>query len=150
MPKQVKTIDQYLETIPQNAKSILEKIRQAVHAAAPEVAESLSYAMPAFKLHGKPLVYMAAWDRHIGLYATPSANSAFTKELGKYHVSKGAIQFPLDKAVPYGLIKKIILFKVKEIKQAARKVCSRGHVFFRSKDMPSCPVCWPGRYKKKV
>ena len=26
----------------------------------------------------------------------------------------------------------------------------RGHAFFKSKDVPTCPVCWPGRYKHKI
>jgi hypothetical protein len=27
-------------------------------------------------------------------------------------------------------------------------VCSRGHEFYKSKAVPVCPACWPGRYKK--
>ncbi len=25
--------------------------------------------------------------------------------------------------------------------------CSRGHTFEKSKDVPTCPSCWPGKYK---
>ncbi len=25
-------------------------------------------------------------------------------------------------------------------------ICSRGHVYAKSKDIPTCPTCWPGRY----
>jgi antitoxin component YwqK of YwqJK toxin-antitoxin module len=28
-------------------------------------------------------------------------------------------------------------------------VCSRGHRFQKSSAVPSCPICWPGRYKTK-
>ena len=27
--------------------------------------------------------------------------------------------------------------------------CSRGHQFYKSSAQPVCPICWPGRYKKK-
>lgn len=30
------------------------------------------------------------------------------------------------------------------------KICSRGHKFKRSKLIPICPMCWPGRYEKKL
>lgn len=28
------------------------------------------------------------------------------------------------------------------------KTCSRGHKFEKSRELPVCPVCWPGYYKK--
>jgi hypothetical protein len=30
-----------------------------------------------------------------------------------------------------------------------RKVCSRGHVFYKSSDCPVCPQCWSGYYRKQ-
>jgi uncharacterized protein YdhG (YjbR/CyaY superfamily) len=149
MFKKITTIDQYIESAPKKSGMIVKKIARMVRVLAPAAAESISYGMPAFKLHGKPLVYMAAWDNHVGLYATPAANTAFKKELQSYKTSKGAIQFPLEKIIPYALIEKIVLFKVGEITRAAAKTCSRGHLFYKSKEIPTCPVCWPGRYIKK-
>jgi uncharacterized protein YdhG (YjbR/CyaY superfamily) len=73
--------------------------------------------MPTFKLNGKYLVYFAAWKNHIGFYATPSGNDAFQKELSKYKVAKGSIQFPLSEPIPYDLIKKIAEFRKKEVKE---------------------------------
>lgn len=35
------------------------------------------------------------------------------------------------------------------LKKGIRKVCNRGHVFWKSSDCPVCPKCWPGRYAKK-
>lgn len=29
------------------------------------------------------------------------------------------------------------------------KICSRGHAFYKSRDVPTCPVCWPGRYTRQ-
>jgi len=97
-------------------QDLLLKVRTAISTAAPGAVESISYAMPAFKFNGKPLVYFALNKSHLGFYATPSANVAFSEELKDYRVSKGAIQFPLDKPVPYGLIRKIVQFKLREIK----------------------------------
>ncbi len=47
---------------------------------APQAVESISYGMPAYKIKGKPIAYFAAFSKHIGFYATPKANSEFTKD----------------------------------------------------------------------
>jgi uncharacterized protein YdhG (YjbR/CyaY superfamily) len=109
-------INEYIASCPPEMQDLLRKVRAAISEAAPGAVESISYRMPAYKFNGKPLVYFALNKSHLGFYATPSANAAFSDELKDYRVSKGAIQFPLDKAVPYGLIRKIVQFKLNEIK----------------------------------
>jgi uncharacterized protein YdhG (YjbR/CyaY superfamily) len=46
----------------------------------------------------------------------PSAIEAFAKDLTKYKTAQGSIQFPLEQPLPLPLIRKIILFRVKESK----------------------------------
>lgn len=77
--------------------------------------ESISYGMPSFKFNGKPMVYFGGFKNHIGLYALPSGNEAFQKELASYKQGKGSIQFPLNRDIPYALIEKIVKFRVAEI-----------------------------------
>lgn len=110
------SIDEYIALQPREMQDLLHKVRETILKAAPDAVESISYAMPAFKFNGKPLVYFALNKSHLGFYATPSANTAFTEELKDYKSSKGAIQFPLNKPVPIGLIRKMVQFKLKEIK----------------------------------
>jgi uncharacterized protein YdhG (YjbR/CyaY superfamily) len=43
-----------------------------------------------------------------------SAIEAFKDELSGYELSKGTIRFPLNKPIPFALVKKIVLFRVKE------------------------------------
>jgi uncharacterized protein YdhG (YjbR/CyaY superfamily) len=109
------SIDEYIQNYPEDIQVILHKIRGIVRAAAPDATESISYGMPAFKLRGVPLVYFAAWEHHIGFYATPSGNQAFKKELAPYQGAKGSVRFPLDKPIPYELIEQIAKFKVGEV-----------------------------------
>ncbi len=113
MESQYITIDEYIQTFPENIQAILEKMRQTIRKAAPESTETISYRMPAFKLNSI-LVYFAAAKNHIGFYPTASPIVAFQKELSPYKTSKGAIRFPLDKPIPYGLVEKIVKFRVKE------------------------------------
>jgi len=111
---QYKTIDEYIKTFPADIQSILEKMRQTIQEAAPEAVEAISYQMPTFKLNGKNLVHFAAWKNHIGFYPTPSGTEAFQKELSPYKGAKGSVQFPLDKPIPFDLVKRIVIFRVKE------------------------------------
>jgi len=76
--------------------------------------EAISYQMPTFKLQGKNLVHFAAFSHHIGFYPIPSGITAFQKELSVYTQGKGSVQFPLDKPIPYDLVRRIVEFRVKE------------------------------------
>ncbi|MBI3125914.1 MAG: DUF1801 domain-containing protein [Ignavibacteriales bacterium] len=92
---------------------MLESLRQTIRKAAPKAEEVVSYQMPAFK-QNSVLVYFAAFKNHIGFYPTSSGIAAFKEEISKYKNSKGAVQFPLDKKLPLGLVTKIVKFRVKE------------------------------------
>ena len=69
--------------------------------------------MPTFVLHGN-LVHFAAYKNHIGLYPKPSGTESFKLELSQYKSGKGSIQFPIEKPLPYELIRKIVKFRVAE------------------------------------
>jgi uncharacterized protein YdhG (YjbR/CyaY superfamily) len=112
--KQFQTIDEYIKTFPEDVQSILEKMRKTIQEAAPGAVEAISYQMPTFKLNGKNLVHFAAWENHIGFYPTPSGTEAFNKELSLYKGGKGSVKFPLEKPIPYDLVKKIVKFRIKE------------------------------------
>ncbi len=108
-----KTIDEYIAGFPQNIQAILTKMRQSIKETAPDAKETIAYRMPTFRLNGN-LVHFAAFANHIGFYPTPSGILAFEKDLAGYETSKGAIRFPLDKPIPYELVKKITKFRVNE------------------------------------
>jgi uncharacterized protein YdhG (YjbR/CyaY superfamily) len=108
-----KTVDDYISTFPEEVQTMLQQLRKVIRNAAPDAKEKISYNMPAFTLNGI-LVYFAGYKNHIGLYASPSGNAAFKKELAKYKTGKGSIQFPLNEGLPLNLIKIIVGFRVKE------------------------------------
>jgi uncharacterized protein YdhG (YjbR/CyaY superfamily) len=114
LKNQYKTIDEYIQSFPEDIQILLGKMRQTIRMAAPEAVESISYGMPAFKLNGKYLVFFAAFKNHIGFYPLPSGTEEFKKELSAYKTGKGSIQFPLDKPIPLDLVKNIVIFRVKE------------------------------------
>jgi len=107
------SIDEYISQFSPEVQEILKKIQQVIKEAAPEAKEKINYQMPTFYLHGN-LVYFAAHKKHIGFYPTPSAIEAFKVQLSEYKGAKGSVQFPLDKPIPYELIREIVKFRVAE------------------------------------
>ena len=107
------TIDAYIAQFPDAVQELLQQLRETIRAAAPRAEEAIRYGMPTFRLNGN-LVHFAAYAKHIGFYPTPSAITAFQKELAPYASSKGAVQFPLDRPLPLPLIRRIVRFRVRE------------------------------------
>jgi uncharacterized protein YdhG (YjbR/CyaY superfamily) len=114
-------IDQYIAGFPPAVQKSLQKMRVIVREAAPDAEEAMKYRMPTFVL-GENLVHFAAYEKHLGFYPTPSPIKAFNAALRKYESSKGAVQFPLADPLPLGLIKKMVRFRVKEVR---RKLAAR-------------------------
>lgn len=116
-----KNIDDYIAGFPSEVQAILEKIRSTIRKAAPDAKETINYGIPTFTLNGN-LVHFAGFKKHVGFYPTPSGIEKFTEELSAYEGAKGSVQFPLDKRMPFGLISKIVKFRVKEnLERAATK-----------------------------
>jgi uncharacterized protein YdhG (YjbR/CyaY superfamily) len=110
-------IDIFIANFPKDTQKILKQLRSVIKKIAPDAEERISYGMPAYKTNGKPLVYFSAFKKHIGFYATPTGHKEFTKELSQFKQGKGSVQFPLDKPLPFNLIRKIVAFRVKENKR---------------------------------
>ena len=108
------SVNAYIEQFPDDTQKILKQFRALILANAPGAVESISYAMPAYKLNGKPLVYFAGYEHHIGFYATPTGHETFAKDLAKYKQGKGSVQFPLTESMPWDLVNRIVEFRVAE------------------------------------
>jgi len=114
------SIDEYIATQPDDAREILQRVRRAILKALPGAEEAISYQIPAFKLHGATVIFLAGWKRHYSLYpADDRLVEAFRDELAPYEVDKGTIRFPLDRPVPVQLIERIARFRAKEAQERA-------------------------------
>jgi uncharacterized protein YdhG (YjbR/CyaY superfamily) len=110
------SIDEYIRSFPKEIQKLLNEVRAAIKAAAPQATEKISYQIPTYYLNGN-LVHFAAFKSHIGFYPTSSGISAFKDALKEYKSAKGSVQFPLDKPMPIDLIKRIVKFRIKENSQ---------------------------------
>src|ERR1700693_5122034 len=108
-----KNIDEYIASFSPEVQAILERIRLTIKNAAPGAQETISYKIPAFR-RNRILVYFAAFKNHIGLYPPVRGDAKLVKAASAYAAVKGNLQFPLDQPIPYGLIERIVKFRVKQ------------------------------------
>jgi len=115
----LKTVDDYLAAAPKDKHATLAKLRRTIKAAAPKATEGMNYGIVGFKLQRKPVVYFGYWKAHYALYGMGSrVTDAHAAELNDYVMSKGTIQFPADKPLPYRLVTKMVKARVAEIEKA--------------------------------
>lgn len=121
--KPAKNIDEYIAGFPVIIQERMEQLRAAIHKAAPGAEESISYSIAAFKLHGT-LIFFAGFKNHIGIYPVPRTNGLFKKELESYKGGKGTAQIPHDEPIPFDLVTRIVMFRLKENKEILKKKTS--------------------------
>jgi uncharacterized protein YdhG (YjbR/CyaY superfamily) len=116
------SVNEYLASIPEPARSSLKKVRAAIRAAAPpETTEVISYGIPMFQYKGM-LVGYAAYPKHCSLFlATGHMLQLFREDLKPYETSKGTIRFPTHKPLPSSLVKKLVKARVAQNEKKSTK-----------------------------
>lgn len=116
-----KDVDSYLAKVPEPARGTLKKVREMIRAAAPkEATEALGYGIPTFRYNGGLVAY-AAFSKHCSFFPMSlGVIATYKNELKAYLTSKGTLQFPMDKPLPAGLVKKMVRARVAE-KEKKRK-----------------------------
>lgn len=123
-------IDEYIAAAESAARPLLKEVRRVVSAAAPGAEELISYRMPAFRQHGI-LIYFGAFKHHIGVFPPVSGDAKLEQALERYAGPKGNLRFPMDRPIPYVLIRRIVKLKLKQNlaraeAQSAKEARSRG------------------------
>ncbi len=105
----------YMAELDPPQRAALEKLRAAIHAAAPGAEECISYQLAGFRYRGKMLVAMGATEKHCALYLMSSTIvPAHAAELAKYDTSKGTIRFDPGRPLSAALVKKLVKARIVE------------------------------------
>jgi uncharacterized protein YdhG (YjbR/CyaY superfamily) len=110
------SVDEYIASFPEDVQVILKKIREEISSIIPEADQVISYGIPTFKINGKYLIYFAGFQKHVSIYPANDELEKAVKDVSKYRVSKGTMQFKLSEPIPYDLIREVVSFKLSKMK----------------------------------
>ena len=117
-----KSVEEYIAAQAEAVRPKLEQVRAAIRRAVPEAVEGIGYRMPRYKLHGKPMLYFAAFKEHYSLFAASGAFfAALEDELRGNELRKGTLHFPLTEPVPVKLISRVAKLRAAGIAATAKK-----------------------------
>ena len=117
MPKEKPTtVDEYVEAAPKEARAKLRELRAVLKKVAPSASEKLKWGSPVFE-EGRILFSYSAYKSYLNFSPTGPAMEPFKEELATFKTGKDTIQFPYDKPLPKGLIRKIATFRAKQVKE---------------------------------
>ena len=105
------SIDEYIAGETEEIQAILKKVRAAIRKAAPKATEKIAWGMPTF-WQRENLIHFYAHKKHLGIHPGLVERIPFADRLAAYKTTKGAIQFPYDKAIDYKLIADITKWRV--------------------------------------
>ncbi len=109
-----KNVDEYLQSLPNEERIVLEKVRKHILTTAPKAEEVISYQIPLYKYLGH-LIGFAAFKEHCSLFiVNKSILKIFEKELEQFHTTGTTIHFTPKKPLPVTLIKNIIKERMKQ------------------------------------
>jgi uncharacterized protein YdhG (YjbR/CyaY superfamily) len=103
------SVDDYISQYPETVQKTLAELRVLIKAIAPEAVESITYAIPTYKVNGKRMVYFAGFEKHVGVYPLPDQPDAeLARDIAPFVAGKGTLRFPLNVPLPTELIKRVV------------------------------------------
>lgn len=109
-----KNVDEYINNAPDYAQEKLNEIRSLLKSVVPDASEELKWGQPVF-IEKRILFSYSAYKNHLTFMPTGLVLEHFKSELSPFKTGKDTIQFPYDKPLPKELIKKIALFRYKDV-----------------------------------
>ena len=102
-------VDEYLRGLEEPKRSTLETLRRTILEIVPDAEQVISYKVPAFRVDGQTVAGFAAFKDHLSyLPFSGSMLPELTNELAGYTMTKSALHFPVDRALPKKLVRKLI------------------------------------------
>ena len=113
-------VDEYLAGVSTTNRTALNHIRSLILAIVPEATEVITYGMPGFKYRGKYLVAYCAFKDHLSVFPGAQAIETHTDALADFKISKGTVQFTIQKPIEDSLLKALVLTRKRAIDESAQ------------------------------
>jgi uncharacterized protein YdhG (YjbR/CyaY superfamily) len=114
MADKPKTVEEYVDALPENAQRHFREIMSILSETAPEASVALKWGTPAFS-YDRILFTVAAYKKHMNFCPTPSVISACKDELKSEKFTDCALQIPYDKPIPAETVRKLAEFRIKDL-----------------------------------
>ena len=105
-----------LAALPDTQRTALTRVRDTVRAALPQGVECLAWGMPSIRIDGVAVICYQGFRKHNSLF--PMSGSVIAQlgdALSPFEVTKGTIHFPLDRAFPAPLLRRIVALRIDDI-----------------------------------
>jgi uncharacterized protein YdhG (YjbR/CyaY superfamily) len=119
------TVDGYVAALPDEVRARMDALRRVLRSVVPDVEETISYAMPTFVLDGRPLVHVAAWKHHIGLYPLPPLDATLEREVAPWRGAEDAMTLPHTEPLPVDLVERVVTVLLEQRRGGGRPPSAR-------------------------
>jgi uncharacterized protein YdhG (YjbR/CyaY superfamily) len=115
----VKEVEEFLATLPDDRRKVLQHLRELTQKTCPVAVEGFGYGMPGYKYRGRPLIYFSSFKNHMSIFAMGYEGiNRHRAELADYEIRAGTIHFQADKPLPDKLVKTMIRERMADIDMA--------------------------------
>ena len=104
------TVDDFLGTASPEAAALIAEVRAIIHELAPDVVESIAYAMPTFAAPGHHRFHLGAWATHVGVYPVGPAPEPLESRLAPLRAAKDTVRLPLNRPLDEELARQLLAF----------------------------------------
>jgi uncharacterized protein YdhG (YjbR/CyaY superfamily) len=112
----VPAVDDYLATLDQPARGVLDHLRAVALEVAPDAEQGRSYGLAALRHRGKPLLGFLATRTHLSLFPfSPAALDTVRDRLAGFDLAKGTLRFAADRPPPDDVVRDLVRHRVAEI-----------------------------------
>jgi len=116
-----KDIDEYIASVPEEARDSLRQLREIIKQTAPEATEAIYYRIPTF-LYDGPLVGFSVSKNHCSLHLmSPPVMAAHQEELKSYDTTTATIRFSFDRPPPASLVAGLVKERMAENEKRKKK-----------------------------
>ena len=98
------TPEEYLASVPEQARPALDEVRGAIRDALPDAQETISYSMLGYRVEGRVICYCAGWAGHVSLYPVPDGDEEYAAAIAPFRTGRGTLKFPLSTPIPRDLV----------------------------------------------
>ena len=105
--------DAYMAKQPLPQWATLEAVAATLRTILPTAEETISYAMPAFKVDGIALAGFAGFKNHCSYFPHSGATiGRIADQLAGYDFDEGTLRFPIDKPLPTKILRALVAARV--------------------------------------